>query len=182
MATAALGVAVLSLPIFSTISNRFLSMLLTFTGQNTGSGTFVDYSSIDRFHMFFNGVEMMLRKPLFGYGFHGFHNYSSFGHAWSHNNFSETLACFGVLGAVLYFYPFVMSSIGAFKIITRNKKELIFGLVLLFFFSCMFSFAFDVQKLFSYTIGIVYAAMSDSKNILIIKPSEIFKKKMVIQK
>ena len=154
---------VLSLPAFSTLRERLMSMLSTLFGVDTGQNTFIDYSSLGRFHMFINGVEMMARKPLFGYGYHGFHNYSSFGKAWSHNNFSEMLACFGCIGTCLFFFPFVCAAIGAPKKIKENKQNSIFFIVLLFFFVCMFSFAFDTQKIYSFSIGIIYASLVDTK-------------------
>jgi O-antigen ligase len=170
-----LGIAILYLPFSTTIRERFFSMIVTFFDIETSTATYVDYSSIHRLHMFLNGLEMMLRKPLFGYGFHGFHNYSSFGYEWSHNNFSETMVCFGVTGTVLYFFPFVYSILKSPSKFKEDKNNLLFIVILVFYFICMFSFAFDVQKLFSYTIGIVYASLSEQKNIYVFKPHAFFK-------
>lgn len=173
-----LGIAILYLPFSTTIRERFFSMIVTFFDIETSTATYVDYSSIHRLHMFLNGLEMMLRKPLFGYGFHGFHNYSSFGYAWSHNNFSETLVCFGVAGTILYFFPYICSVLKSREKIKEDKKSnLVFVGILLFYFICMFSFAFDVQKVFTYTIGIVYVSLNDQKNIIVIKLNNVLKRK-----
>lgn len=165
---------IISLPFFSTLRERFLSMFATLFGSDYQSNVYYDSSTADRFNMFLNGVEMMLRKPLFGYGYHGFHVFSSFGKAWSHNNFSETFACYGLFGATLYFYPFVYSVIKTPFEFKKNKNCLIFIIILLFYFICMFSFAYDVQKLFSYSIGIVYAFFSKQSTIFKIKPIKLF--------
>jgi len=172
------GVVILNLPFARIIRERFYSMIMTFFDLEISTTTYVDYSSIYRLQMFINGIEMMLRKPLFGYGFHGFHNYSSFGYAWSHNNFSETLVCFGVAGTILYFFPYICSVLKSREKIKEDKKSnLVFVGILLFYFICMFSFAFDVQKVFAYTIGIVYVSLNDQKNIIVIKLNNVLKRK-----
>lgn len=158
-------ILIFSLPTFYSLKIRLLSMFSSIFGINGDQPTYVDHSSINRVHMFFNGLEMMMRKPLFGYGFHGFHNYSSFGEIWSHNNFSETLVCFGLLGTICYFYPFVVSLKRSVLQLKYSKNITLLFVLFVFYFICMFSFAFDVQKLFSFTAGILYAGSGNGKTL-----------------
>ena len=173
--TITIAFIVISLPAFSHFKERLLSFLSTIFGLDTSSHTYIDYSSIDRLNMFLNGFQMMLRKPLFGYGYHGFHNFSSFGGAWSHNNFTEIFACYGLIGAFFFFFPFIYSFWKSITLIKGDKLDILCPLILLFFLVSMFSFAFDVQKLFAFLIGFIYAYTSEPKIICDFNTDKIFK-------
>jgi O-antigen ligase len=156
-------VVLLSLPPFETLRYRILQMLSTFTGKHIDGVYGVDLSSIDRLRMFYDGFEMFLRKPLFGFGIQGFFTFSSYGGMWSHNNFSESLCNFGLVGSILFHFPFFYS-------VFKNHKEqtpikLYSYFLTLFFITSMFVVALNSQKIFTFLIPLVYFSGQDSKDI-----------------
>lgn len=159
-----LGVAVLilNLPAFATIKLR----LLEFT---------TDASTIERFTMFVDGFYMFLRKPLFGFGIHGFFISSSFGEGWSHNNFSELLSSYGLVGFMLFYTPYIVS-LKRIKKTQKSTLKSIINTILVLFICCMFVVALESQKIFAYTIPCVYAFYASEK-YFDLNVRDIFKKK-----
>jgi len=144
-----LGLIILNLPAFSMIKQRLLEF-----------GT--DDSTKTRLSMFVDGFYMFLRKPLFGYGIHGYYISSSFGLSWSHNNFSELLSCYGLIGFLLFYIPYIILFKNVKKTDANLTKHLIMALVVLFI-CCMFTVALESQKVFAYLIPIAYAYFSGEK-------------------
>ena len=158
----AIGIILLSLPMFSTISTRLYQFIYTMTGQSVKGTTKTDYSTIFRYYMFCDGIEMFLRKPLFGFGIWGFATYGGINNGWSHNHISEGLCNFGAIGFILFHIPFIKSYIRFFK--EKDKKQFIHPFLLLIFFTAaMISVSFFTQKIFAFVIAPIYALMIESK-------------------
>lgn len=84
---------VIRLPIFSVAYERFLMLL---------EGSDKDYSSIIRHNMIDTALELFKQKPFTGWGMTAFAEVSGFA-TYSHNNFVELLANYGVIGFTLFY-------------------------------------------------------------------------------
>ena len=159
-----LGVLILFMPFATSLRQRFLMMINVFIPINN---TYIqaDLSTIDRMNMFLDGIEMFLRKPLFGFGNNGFAIYGGIGNGWSHNHISEMLSCFGLTGSILYHIPMAI-----YFLSKKNFKDnrIIFSLVIVFFLCCMISIALPGEKMFAFLIGIVYSESPGLKDFFII--------------
>ena len=100
---------VLQLPAFSTIEKRLLSMISTLFGKSIKGTTTNERSIVTRFKMFLSGIDMFLRKPLLGWGISGFAVFADYTQGWSHNNFSESLCNFGLVGTFFFHLPLFLS-------------------------------------------------------------------------
>ena len=157
----------LASPFFGSLRTRLASFINTIFGFHIDGG-YTDYSSIHRTQMFLNGMEMFLRRPLFGYGIRGFYAFSSFGYAWSHNNFSESLLSFGLIGTCLFHYGFAYSIIGYYLKKKRTFDSAVSLSLLFFFFFCMFSVAIKKKKIYAYCIGICFSHLTETKKFYIL--------------
>lgn len=165
---AGLIVLIFLLPPFETIRTRFLSMINLFTDKNI-DGTYRDGSTITRFYMFVDGIELFLRKPIFGFGLGGFASRGGIMNVWSHNHISEMLCNTGIVGSVLYHFPLIYS----FKFIGKDKNyEKYFMLIILFFIQ-MISVALTSEKFFAFLIGVVYGKLIETKCLFKIKPIRV---------
>lgn len=154
-------VLLFKIPAFSSLTKRLLSFFDLFSGNST-AGVGVDYSTIGRIDMFYDGFEMFLRKPLFGWGATAFYNYSSFGGGWSHNHFSECLCSYGISGFLLYNFPICYSLYKMLKD-QKNLSSISFFIVLFFLLS-MVSIALDGEKIYC-LISPIALAESDSSTL-----------------
>lgn len=174
-----LGLILLSLPMFSSIKHRLLEMFSTLFGQSVGGARDDDLSTIGRIQMLFDGIELFLRKPLFGFGINGFFAHSSFGYAWSHNHISEILCSFGIVGTVFFHVGFFVSIKSYVK--QKNKELLVPFIICIFFIISMLSVALISQKIFAYVIAISYSWLSNLKDFKEIEIKKIFRKKSKVQ-
>ena len=149
-------VAVISLPAFETIKRRLLDFL------NPKSG---DQSTEIRLQMFVDGFYMMLRKPLFGFGMSGYFTSSSFGGSWSHNNFSELLCSYGVIGFILFYVPYILS-LKSKKNYENKYLNDVTRVLMITFICCMFTVALESQKVFAYSIPIFYSLYDGDSIVL----------------
>ena len=119
-----IGVVVLSLPAFSFVRKRLLDFFSTLAGRRIEqtSSTY-DLSTIERIEMFVNGMQMFLRKPLFGWGIWGFATYGGYSYSWSHNNISESLCNFGLVGTFLFHFGFFSSFRNYYKSSPEERKK-----------------------------------------------------------
>lgn len=154
-------VLVLSLPFAETIKNRLLTFINTFFNSLSSGQNSTDLSSIQRFYMFFDGIEMFFRKPLFGFGINGFEFFGGLNQGWSHNHFSESLADYGLIGSILFNYGIPVGIIGFLK--KKESKLIIHYLIILFFIILMFSVALFTQKIYAFVIGISLSELTDDK-------------------
>ena len=84
---------IIQLPMFSVANERFITLI--FGGEN-------DYSTHARNRMIAVGVDLFTQKPLIGWGVASYASVSGF-NTYSHNNFIEMLANYGIIGFVLYY-------------------------------------------------------------------------------
>lgn len=165
------------LPPFESIRRRFVMFFTTLFTDNSGSmNSQNDISTVLRFDMFLAGLEMFLRKPLFGYGVWGFATYGGINNGWSHNHISEGLCNFGILGFAAFHIPFIYCSSKLFKNRkSANKNDaLLFILLIGFFLVTGISIPLYTQKLFAFLSGPVLAIV-EVNDVLAFK----FKKKEV---
>lgn len=149
-------VLILNLPAFGTIKNRVLEFL---------NPKEKDESTYLRFQMFIDGFYMFLRRPLFGFGISGYFTSSSIGGCWSHNNFSELLCSYGLIGFILFYIPYILVFKNKKQIFTSNQNNL-FLVLSIAFICCMFSVALESQKIFAYSIPVFYS-LYDQNNVVV---------------
>lgn len=164
---AGLLVIFINLPIFSTVKSRFLSFISTLIGKSIGNETTNELSTINRFDMFLCGMQMWLRKPMFGWGIWGFATFSGRAGGWSHNNISESFCNFGLVGTFLFHFGLAIGIKDYIK--GKNKKSLTLPFSLLaFYLISMLSVALNSQKIYAYVIGIVLSILCSCEPILTI--------------
>ena len=163
-----LFILIINLPAFETIKRRLLDFL------NPKSG---DQSTSLRLQMFIDGFYMFLRRPLFGFGSSGYFTSSSIGGCWSHNNFSELLCSYGLIGFILFYIPYFLA--------IRSKKENknkylndVGSILMVTFICCMFTVALESQKVFAYSIPIFYS-LYDSNPVVLFDIKKFKKKENV---
>lgn len=111
-----LFLSVISIVLIEKILNiSIFSRLIEFFDALKGEG--VDYSSANRLELVFQSFQLFLRKPIFGWGNNVFSIYSS-ERLFAHNNITELLCDFGLLG----FVPFEMIVIISFLKIKKSKE------------------------------------------------------------
>lgn len=122
----------LRLPIFTTIKNRFENLFFTIKGDN------VENSLQARLEMVLLGIEQFKSHPLVGNGIGNSTvalKNAGYTYSYYHNNYIEILSGCGIVGFVIWYYPFVRCF---FKSISMIKKNVHISLVLSFLFSFLF--------------------------------------------
>lgn len=107
------------LPIFNTIRLRLEMMFATIFESNVSSTT--DYSTLQRQALIRIGIEQFFETPLLGVGIDasGFLGKLAINSTtYLHNNYIELLATGGIVGILMYYFPFVKFLISNWK--TRN--------------------------------------------------------------
>ena len=166
-------ILLIQLPILSPIRIKILSMFNVFVKVDTTDALNKDYSTSNRYSMFMIGMEMFLRKPLFGYGVNGFQYYGGYsnGTGWSHNHFSEVLSATGLIGFALYDFPIFYSLYQGIK----NKKRLP-SIVIIYYIVTMISIALPGEKLFAYPIGVIIASAYSPSDVRVFS-FDVFKRR-----
>ncbi len=163
------------MPFLSTIKERFNSFISTLLGKSVSDGKTNELSTINRLDMFMCGMQMWLRKPIFGWGIWGFATFSGRAGGWSHNNISESFCNFGLIGTIFFHFGFFTSFRGFTKSWQKKDKYLSF-ILLLFFVVSMISVALNSQKLYAMLIGVVFCDLSDAREIISFAPSNLIKR------
>ena len=99
--------AIIQLPLFEVIRDRFARLLATITGSGV-----TDESAIRRFLMIEAGFEQFLKTPLFGIGINNgsiIALQSAGINAYLHNNYIELLVGCGLIGTVMFYLPVLTS-------------------------------------------------------------------------
>lgn len=103
---------ILNIPVlYNAIGIRLIGM-----GTQEGALGVSDQSSLMT-----RGIEMFLKRPLFGWGIGGFQQYSAneFGtYVYAHSNYIELLADFGIIGTMLYYSQYI----SCFKIMMKYRS------------------------------------------------------------
>lgn len=157
-----------TLPFFSEIGKRMTSFFNLIFRANPTNNRPYDASTASRFEMFLDGMTMFLRKPIFGYGVQGFFRSSSFGFAWSHNNISETLCNFGLVGTFFFHFGMIYALYKFSKKKQKTITDYSMFLIILFFIITMISVALNSQKIYAFIIGLPIAYFSDARDLAVI--------------
>ncbi len=99
--------------LFSTASDRFMSLIDGLRG--TGE---LDQSAETRFEMIEIGWKVFKENPLVGKGLYTSYNYFN---TYSHNNFIEILMNTGIVGFVIFYFPYLIA-LKEFIKIDKTKK------------------------------------------------------------
>lgn len=159
-----IGILMLQLPLFNTIRERLISMILTLVSGDGGASTNLRllYSEV--------GVYLSGQNLFFGLGAEGFKLNTSF-ETYSHNNFVEILCNFGLFGFILFYFPMI-------KILLNTRHHLDSKILLLPFFMILFYFVVGFANIYYYSklLFILYAFAFGS----IEEDAFTYKKKLVI--
>lgn len=127
-----IAVLLLSIPAFSTLKDRLIDAFESIFENGTG-----DNSSNHRIMMFFYGIEIIAKRPFFGYGGvyrFGFYNFAG---VISHNNFIEVGFNYGLLTLLVY-EAFIIYSIYKLFKNKRAESHLYISLLICFFLMQIF--------------------------------------------
>ena len=106
--------------LYNLVGNRIESMVNSFLNNSD------DGSIIERKLMINLALEYFGDRPIFGHGIYSFaHDFAyCFGReVYSHNNFTEILYCYGIVGFVLFYWKYLFS-IKYFKNIFLNDSNI----------------------------------------------------------
>lgn len=112
-------IILLSIPQFDFFRNRLLSLFGLIS-----SNVQTEASARIRHDMQINGLELWLKKMFFGHGSEGFKQITSYPY-FSHASLSEMLCNYGLIGFILFYFPFVY-------LLFVNKKGTLGNLIYLF--------------------------------------------------
>lgn len=146
-------------PILAPIKIRLIAFINQLFGLSIGNVRYVDYSTLDRLTMFKNGMMMFMKKPLFGWGIWGYASFNGLTNSWSHNNISESLCNFGLVGTVLFHSGYYFSFVGYGK--SKHTDNKLMLLVVVFFLVSMLSVALNSEKIYAYIIPLAFACLSN---------------------
>jgi O-antigen ligase len=142
------------------------------------SGAFVrlqrlsDAISGVRKDMYLVAFELFKENPFFGVGFNNYRAVSGF-QTYSHSTYAEALSCTGLIGALLYFLPYITISYKIIKIrktnnlITKKNTNLVASLfiVLMFLGTSVIHF-YSVYSSIAFGFIIIYCRLHIRKDAL----------------
>lgn len=109
------------------------------------------------------GFELILHRPLFGYGLAGFAGASGIG-VYSHDNFIEICVGSGIIGLVLYYIPWVYS-VGVFlkdSFGKRGDNRILFVLLILYIVMGIGSVQYNLRGVWIF-LAVMLAAIDKEK-------------------
>lgn len=109
---------------YGAIGYRFEKMVYQYMGING----VIDGSTRERTAFIQNALAVFIEHPILGVGIDGFRYVNRIQFTYSHNNYTELLANFGVVGFAIYYHRYLMLLIEAVKNIKTN--QIMFGIVL----------------------------------------------------
>lgn len=142
---------------YNSFGIRFEKMLLTMGDQSGNMGSLSDRG---RFAMRTEAFRLFFESPIWGNGCESFSILSGYG-VYSHNNYTEILCSYGVMGAAIYYSLPVDYLVKALKSKSQNSKQyisLVVGMLLVYLFidwGCVTIFSRYNMFLFMY-ISMVY--------------------------
>lgn len=128
-------IIIISVSLYMLLNNEFLYIMIGERLEETinailGSGS-GDGSMQERFFYKQQAIKMFIARPILGYGIDGFRNYMSFigySHiAYSHCNYTELLANYGLIGLALFYVPrfFLVFKVLQTKVYRNNQLILL---------------------------------------------------------
>lgn len=136
-ATIGLFVLLLQLPVFEYFKKRIEGI---FAGLTQSTSAKKDGSAIDRFTLFQEALRLFATRPLFGFGYDQVQYYTHGAGMFSHNNFTELAASFGIFGFFVFEVLLLMPLVKSIreKKIDSQSLFLIFYLFIFQFFLIIF--------------------------------------------
>lgn len=122
IAVYALFYLVSSNALFETVYDRFTTLIDGLSGK-----TELDYSSEARFYMIETGWNVFKQSPIIGKGIYASYNYFE---TYSHNNFIEILMNTGMVGFLIFYYPYI---VGVKTFLTMDKSAKLYPVMLTLF-------------------------------------------------
>ncbi len=149
-----LAVLVLSIPQFSVLKDRLVDAFESIFENGNG-----DNSSNHRIMMFFYGIELIAKRPLFGYG--GIYRFSfyNFAGSISHNNLIEVGFNYGLLTLVIYEGFIIYSIYKLFK--NRRAESNLYIVLLIAFFLMQFFYPIYTNKIDYFVVCFAASALVD---------------------
>ena len=120
--------------VFQDLEQRMINMLNNYSPfRSAEEGT--DVSLTERAFYRREAIALFAQHPILGAGIHGFTTYMrkiNYSHvAYSHNNFTEMLADFGIIGFIIYYFPRFAVLVRLFKARKKSQWALFGALVML---------------------------------------------------
>ena len=150
-------------------TNTILNRVSTIWNQKDA---IVAASDASRMRLIMFGVEQWLKRPLFGYGFNAFTNYSRTVvsiNTYSHNNFVELLFNNGIVGFICYYWPRIFVLIHLIKRLKKKQDNTIKLIVTEMIVSLFFDFTivsyYYISLNFIWIFGWAYLVYSNKKMI-----------------
>lgn len=134
---AILFLLLLQLPFLSSLKERIVRGISTLFGIGNAK---YDPSAVQRTVWPQYGFSLGSRVMLFGYGAEGFSIYSGIG-TYSHNTYSEIFCNFGILGALIFFFSFLLPFVLTIKNEDKSVR-LVFVIVAFYFVKGFFGVYF----------------------------------------
>lgn len=153
---------------FSSFTNSILNRVSTLWRKQD---TIVAASDASRMRLIVFGLEQWLKRPLFGYGFNAFTNYStsviSF-NTYSHNNFVEILFNNGIVGLICFYLPRIYVLIALIRLIKKKKDKTTVFLITIMFVLLLSDFTivsyYYLSLNFIWILGWAYLINYDNTN------------------
>ena len=148
--------------LYEIIGKRIINLLLSFTG----STDYYDGSITERALMRKVAKQLTIQKPIFGWGANYFasyfKSYSIFGrYAYCHCNYLELMVSYGIVGAVLFYLPYVYVILKNIRGLRHHNKDSIFNIVFfMVLFVMEYGFVSYYEPLFHYTYKDLFATDS----------------------
>lgn len=118
---------------YNIIGVRIENMFETLLGSNTDGN--YSYSTEIREKMIEEGINLFLKKPIFGGGWNYYWANTVYEYEYSHNNYIEILCSFGIIGFFVYYYKHISNFICIIKNVKLkeyvNKEKNIIALIFL---------------------------------------------------
>jgi O-antigen ligase len=101
--------------LYNVLGVRIEQLLNALSGEGN-----VDNSTIVRFQMIDEGINLFKERPFLGYGIDNYASISTFS-TYSHNNYIELLVGVGIFGTVIYYSLYVSIFFKLIKFVRVNK-------------------------------------------------------------
>ena len=139
--------------LYNVIGYRIEGLLGTWFG-----GESMEASAVDRAEMMEKAMEMFWEKPIFGWGIEGFALNSSFG-TYSHNNFTEVLANFGIVGFLVFYVYKAVILYHQYRLLrsSENQEELSLNIFLTVWLILLLMLDYGAVSMNSFTNNMAFA-------------------------
>lgn len=120
-----------------------------------------------RVGMYIEAIDLFKKSPFVGIGFNNYRAVSIYG-TYSHSTYAEALACTGMIGSTLYFFPYIIILINYIKMVTSKKLDALLlkqARVMLGLFGVILFLGFGVIHYYSPTSSIAFGMIIAFYNV-----------------